>query len=184
VSELTALADADVHAGVSTLSVEELYRTWSSMVRRWAAHLAGPGLDADDIVQQVFIQVQKHVDSLQDPALLKAWLFRVTQNEVRQQRRRERWRRFFGQSDGEVEDLPVAAPSDVERLHATQTVHKVLQRLSEKDRTLLALFELEGLSGAEIAELTGAKESAVWVQLHRARARFLKELNVVEGGTQ
>lgn len=179
-SELLALSDADFQS-VGTVSIEELYRTWSQAVRRWAAHLGGSGIDADDIVQQVFIQVQRRIDQLQDPGLLKAWLFKVTQNEVRQARRREKWRRFFG-GDAQVEDVPVAAPSDVERLHATQTVHKVLARLSDKDRTLLALFELEGLSGAEISELTGAKESAVWVQLHRARARFLKELEALEGG--
>jgi RNA polymerase sigma-70 factor, ECF subfamily len=180
VSELFVLSAADLEA-VGTPSIEALYRTWSQAVRRWAAHLGGPGIDADDIVQQVFIQVQRRINQLEDAGLLKAWLFKVTQNEVRQARRREKWRRLFG-ADEPVEEVPVAAPSDVERLHATQTVRKVLERLSEKDRTLLALFELEGLSGAEISALTGAKESAVWVQLHRARARFLKELEALEGG--
>jgi RNA polymerase sigma-70 factor (ECF subfamily) len=181
VSELVAVSAADFHA-VGTSSIEQLYRTWAPAVRRWSAHLGGSGIDADDIVQQVFIQVQRRLDSLQDPGLLKAWLFRVTQNEVRQARRRERWRRFLGQSEVPVEEAPVAGPSEVERFHATQTVRKVMERLSEKDRTLLALFELEGMSGAEISQLTGAKESAVWVQLHRARARFLKELEALEGG--
>ena len=150
-------------------------------MRRWAAHLGGPGIDADDIVQQVFLQVQRRLDTLEDASLLKAWLFKVTQNEVRQALRRDKWRRLFS-SDGAVEDAPVAAPSDVDRLHATQTVHQVLRRLSESDRTVLALFELEGLSGAELSALLGKSESAVWVQLHRARARFLKELEAVEGG--
>ena len=180
-SELTALVNVESRAGV-TISIEQLYRTWSATVRRWAAHLGGPGMDADDIVQQVFIQAQRHASSVQDPGALKGWLFKVTQNEVRQTLRREKWRRLFGSSDGEVDELPVAAPSDVDRLHATQTVHKVLTRLSESDRTVLALFELEGLSGAELSVLLGKKESAIWVQLHRARARFLKELEAIEGG--
>jgi RNA polymerase sigma-70 factor (ECF subfamily) len=182
VSELTALGEFEVGPRVETQGVEQLYRTWAARVRRWASHLGGSTVDADDIVQQVFIQVQRHIDSLADPSVLKAWLFRVTQNEVRQARRRERWRRLFGAGGDSVEEVAVAAPSDVERLHATQTVHRVLARLSERDRALIALFELEGLSGAEIAELTGAKESAVWVQLHRARARFLKQLEALEGG--
>lgn len=182
-SELFALRAADIDA-VASASIEELYKAWAQAVRRWAAHLGGPGIDADDIVQQVFLQVQRRLGQLQEAGALKAWLFKVTQNEVRQARRRERWRRLFGGGGEAIEELPVAAPSDVERLHATQTVRLVLARLSERDRTLLALFELEGLSGAEIAELTGAKESAVWVQLHRARARFLKELEAVEGGAR
>ena len=48
-----------------------------------------------------------------------------------------------------------------------------LDELSDKDRSLLVLFELEGMSGEQIAELLELKISAVWVRLHRARARFL-----------
>jgi DNA-directed RNA polymerase specialized sigma24 family protein len=50
----------------------------------------------------------------------------------------------------------------------------VLERLSERDRQILILFELEELSGAEIAVLLGITVDNVWLRMHRARARFLK----------
>jgi RNA polymerase sigma factor (sigma-70 family) len=52
----------------------------------------------------------------------------------------------------------------------------VLDAIDEKHRTVLILFEIEGMSGDEIAELTGARVETVWVQLHRARARFKQRL--------
>ena len=49
-------------------------------------------------------------------------------------------------------------------------------RCSHCHREVLVLFEIEELSGEEIAELTGAKIATVWVWLHRARAEFAKRL--------
>ena len=51
-----------------------------------------------------------------------------------------------------------------------------LSRLPEKYRTVLVLFELEGLSGEDVAALTGTKLATVWVHLHRARAAFLAQM--------
>jgi DNA-directed RNA polymerase specialized sigma24 family protein len=51
-------------------------------------------------------------------------------------------------------------------------VYSVLNDLSERDRTLLILFELEHLPGAEIATILGMSEPNVWVAMTRARARF------------
>jgi DNA-directed RNA polymerase specialized sigma24 family protein len=53
-------------------------------------------------------------------------------------------------------------------------VYQVLEAMSERDRTLLILFELEGLSGERIAEVLSISEDNVWVSLHRARIRFRK----------
>lgn len=55
-------------------------------------------------------------------------------------------------------------------------VYRVLDRLSEKQRTLLVMFEIEGRPGADIAEVLGAKLATVWVWLHRAREAFVREL--------
>ena len=189
VTQATAIPLEVFDAVVVVPTVEFLYRSWSPTVHRWASRLAGPGLDADDVVQQVFIQVQRHVSQLKDPERTRAWLFRVTQNEVRMARRRDKWRRFWTRNerqDSEDGEAPEAgAPAvDIERLHATQTVYTVLDRLSEKDRSLIVLFELEGASGSELALMLGITEAALWVRLHRARARFLACLAEVEGANR
>jgi DNA-directed RNA polymerase specialized sigma24 family protein len=60
-------------------------------------------------------------------------------------------------------------------------VYRILDRLTDKYREVLILFELEGASGEQIAALTGRKLATVWVHLHRARRQFLDELER-EGG--
>ena len=61
-------------------------------------------------------------------------------------------------------------------------MYRILDRLGEKYRRALVLFELEELSGEEIAALTGLKLATVWVHLHRGRALFLAEMNREVGG--
>ena len=66
--------------------------------------------------------------------------------------------------------------AEFERRQSTETVYRILDRLPGKYRSVLILFELEELSGEEIATLTGLKLATVWVHLHRARARFIAEM--------
>jgi RNA polymerase sigma-70 factor (ECF subfamily) len=62
----------------------------------------------------------------------------------------------------------------VESRRATEVTYRLLDGLPEAERTVLILFELEGLSGEEIAGVTGDPVGTIWVRLHRARARFRK----------
>ena len=63
----------------------------------------------------------------------------------------------------------------LERDREIRQVYRVLDRLPERQRRVLVLFELDGLSTPEIAELVGAQVGTVRVWLFRARARFLEE---------
>ena len=55
-----------------------------------------------------------------------------------------------------------------------ELTYQILETLPEAERSALILFELEGLTGEQIAAMTGDAVGAVWVRLHRARARFRK----------
>ncbi len=108
-------------------------------------------------------------------AEITTWLYRITENTVISLRRKERVRRWLRLS--RLTDEPVVYPTpldDLERVEAQCTVYRALERLSERDRAILILFELEGVSGEEIAKLTGHRLPNVWVRLHRARARFVE----------
>lgn len=169
-----------VHAQDDTaLSLEAVYRAHARSVARWAARLAGPGLDLDDLVHEVFIVVEEQLPGFRGDAKLTTWLYRITANVVRYQRRKNR---LFGwlATDDDPLDRPTDAPSPhqtLERKESIQLVYKLLNKMSEKYRTALILHEFEGLTGPEIAELTGVKESTVWVRLHRGRARFAELLD-------
>jgi RNA polymerase sigma-70 factor (ECF subfamily) len=166
----------------SVPTVEGLYRIWADVVARWAYRLGGPGIDVDDIVQQVFLKVHGKLGSLKEATSARSWLFCITQNEIRQQRRRERLKRMFGLVRPLDEEVSDANPhADLERKQAARQVYALLDHLPEKYREVLILFQLEEMSGEEIAELTGAKVGTVWVWIYRARAQFLKQMQKMEG---
>ena len=163
-------------------SLDALYRAHAATVARWAAHLGGPMVDVEDAVHEVFLVVRRRLPEFRGDAKITTWLYRITERIVRGARRRDRLRRWLDLvRRGDVEESlspPRLSPVDeLERRQSRDSVYVVLDRLSEKYRRVLVLFELEELSGEEIAALTGVKLATVWVHLHRARALFLAELN-------
>lgn len=171
-------------AGARVPDTAELYRLHARTVAGWAARLLGPGVDVDDVVHEVFVVVQRRLPAFRPDARVTTWLYEITLRVVRGWRRRAFWRRWLRLPDrGDAADVPSesAGPLQVlEAKRATELVYRALDRLRESDRTLLILFEIEGLSGQEIAGLTGVSLGTVWVRLHRARARFLEQVGHVE----
>lgn len=163
------------------LDVASLYRAQAPRVARWAAHLGGPGIEVDDIVQEVFLVVRRRLPDFRgETGKITTWLFRVTEKTVQSARRRQRARRWLhGRSDDdEVPGMGSAGldPDDaLERRQKIQSVYTVLDTLPERLRRVLILFEIEGLPTQAIADLVGARLGTVRVRLHRARSRFLKE---------
>lgn len=175
--------------GVATTASQPLewgavYRAHAVRVGRWAARLGGPMLDAEDIVQEVFLTVQRLLPGFRGDAEITTWLYRITANVVRHRRRKDRIRRWLGGDAGDVAGHIASARGgpveDVERLDDQRLVYRVLDALPEKYRTVLILFEIEGLPGEEVARLLDARTETVWVWLHRARAKFLDELTKIE----
>lgn len=171
--ELTCAA-REVDTGV--LDLGQIYLAHRQAVERWARRLLGPAdADAaDDIVHEVFLVAQRRLRDFRGEAHVTTWLYAITVRVVQTRRRKERWRRWW---TGRTDAAPAAAPDphqQMESRRAAALVYGLLERLSEKDRSLLILFEIEGLSGEEIAAVTGRSVASVFVQLHRARTRFLK----------
>ncbi|MFZ5468478.1 MAG: RNA polymerase sigma factor [Myxococcota bacterium] len=167
------------------LTVEEVYRAHVQLVARWARRLGGPAIDVEDVVQEVFLAVHRKLGGFRGDAAVSTWLYRITDNVVRHRRRKERWRHWLGGTSEEVggaleSDAPTPSAA-VEARQDSERVWRVLDQMKDKYRTVLVLFELEGMSGEKIAELTGARVATVWVWLHRARSDFSKRLAALEG---
>jgi RNA polymerase sigma-70 factor, ECF subfamily len=169
--------------GKPVLELDAIYREHSAAVSKWVRRLWGPGAvggtaDAEDLLQEVFLVVQRRLASFRAEAALTTWLYGITVLVVNSRRKKERWRRFlWRRAEPELQlghDPTAAVQEDFERAEASQLVYSVLEDLSERDRTLLILFELERLPGAELALILRISEPNVWVALSRARARFKK----------
>jgi RNA polymerase sigma-70 factor (ECF subfamily) len=173
------------------LSFEDVFRAHAKTVSRWASRLLGPGEDCQDVVQEVFIVVRDKLSRFDGQAEITTWLYEITVRVVREWRRRRRWWRWVtgtgpSPSRGRAQHLPL--PEDgtqdpVARLEERERVlllYRVLDGLGDAHRTTFILFELEGLSGERIAEITGTRVGTVWVRLSRARRAFIEGMRQLE----
>jgi len=184
-TEAVAPAIAEAHDPAT------VYRLWAPTVGRWAHQLAGPGADVEDVVQEVFLKVYQRFSAFRGECQISTWLFRITYNEVARRRRRTRVIRWLfgdpGDPDERALEVPSRVASPLEVLQRDQEVrglYRALDQLKERDRTVLILFEIEGMRGEEIAQLMGVRVGTVWTWLHRARARLLGKLRPSEKGVE
>jgi RNA polymerase sigma-70 factor, ECF subfamily len=165
-----------------TIGIAELFALHHRQVAVWVRRLGGPGIEIEDSVQEVFLLALRRLHRFKGRERLIVWLYRITEHVVLHQRRRL-WRRGRILSGSPTEELAAEVPSpgplpvdQVAKVQALRLMYDVLDRMSEPNRTLFILFEIEGHSGQEIAELKDARVSTVWVWLHRARAEFRRQL--------
>jgi RNA polymerase sigma-70 factor (ECF subfamily) len=161
--------------------LDRLYRAHVHTVTRWVQRLSGPDLDTDDLVHEVFMEVGRLLPRFRGEAHVTTWMYTIAANTVRYHRRKLRWRRWLagGSWEDRSRDLEAPDPTPAQALEQRQTnelVYRILDGIPDKYRTVLILFELEGLSGEEIAQLTGTKLATVWVWLHRGRQKFLDRM--------
>lgn len=146
------------------------------------ARLIGRPEDVEDVAQEVFLRLYYSLDQLRTPEVFEPWLYRLTVNAsydyLRKQRRRNE-SRMADLSEQQVMMADAAAggrvnSEDQRRLRVKELLESLLESVSEEDRILLMLKEVEGLSVKELEKVYGVKENALKVRLFRARQRVLK----------
>ena len=164
--------------------LDRIYERHVSDVHRWASRLASPGEDVEDVVHEVFLVAMRRYGEFRGDSKVSTWLFRITERVIKGRRTRDRVRRWLfarHTEDLATEPLAVVTPLEqMERRERARRLYEALDRLPDRYRTPLILYEIEGLSGQALAELLGMKLGAVWVRLHRGRARLLSELAKAE----
>jgi RNA polymerase sigma-70 factor, ECF subfamily len=139
--------------------------------------------DVEDIAQQVFAKVYLSLRSFDFRSSLITWIYKITVNECFDYLRKRKVRKLVYESDlseDEVRRVENSEPS-VNRqipvdadLARRDYVMKLLTRVSEEERMLLMLKEVEGYSVEELAEQTGMNENTIKVKLFRARQKLVK----------
>jgi RNA polymerase sigma-70 factor (ECF subfamily) len=156
-------------------SFDEAYRNYAQCTARWARNLGGGDIEVEDVVQEVFLVVSRRMRGFRGGARFSSWLFEITRKIVANHRRRHRWRFWTGNSElvdsaaGQGRD----PASELERRRSAALFYEALDLLPEKYRTVLVLFEIQGMSTQAIADLRELRLSTVKIQLARARQRFL-----------
>jgi len=146
------------------------------------SRLIGRPEDVEDVGQEVFVRLYYSLDQLRTPEVFEPWLYRLTVNAAydylrRQRRRNESRMSDLSEQQVVMADAAAGGKRNVEEKHKTQVremVDQLLTSVSEEDRILLTLKEVEGLSLRELENVYKVNENALKVRLFRARQRVLK----------
>lgn len=139
--------------------------------------------DAEDIAQQVFAKIYFSIKSFDFRSSLLTWIYKITINECYDYLRKKRVRKLVYESDFSDEEAlrmessePAVDPHPPidSRLVQRDLVMKLLSKVSEEDRSLILLKEVEGHSVEELAAMTGMNENTIKVKLFRTRQKLLK----------
>jgi RNA polymerase sigma-70 factor, ECF subfamily len=139
--------------------------------------------DAEDIAQQVFAKIYFSIKNFDFRSSLLTWIYKITVNECYDYLRKKRVRKLVYESDFSTEDSarmenagPAAeqAPPVDRQLAQRDLILKLLEKISEEDRSLILLKEVEGHSVEELSRMTGMNENTIKVKLFRARQKLVK----------
>jgi RNA polymerase sigma-70 factor (ECF subfamily) len=146
------------------------------------ARLIGRPEDVEDVGQEVFVRLYYSLDQLREPDVFEPWLYRLTVNAAYDYLRRQRRRPEARMSDLSEEQVvmadadagTLAQREEVRQGKVRDFVNSLLGAVSEEDRVLLTLKEVEGLSLKQLENVYKVNENALKVRLFRARQRVLK----------
>jgi len=157
-----------------SLDFRAIYERWFEEVSRWVRAMGGPDAEREDLVQDVFVVVHRRLPDF-DGENVAGWLYQIARRRVRDFLRLVWVKHLLLGSvpltDGLMERG--ASPADaLETKEKRKLLEKLLKKLTECERAALVLFELDGLSGEQIAALQGVPVNTVWVRIHKARKKL------------
>lgn len=160
------------------LAFHDVYQRWFEEVSRWIRAMGGPEADREDLVQDVFVVVHRRLHEF-DGQNLPGWLYQIARHRVRDFRRLAWVKRVLLGKGTLAETMPssTASPSDTAETNEKRALlESLLTRLNESERAALVLFEIDGYSGEEIADVQGVPLNTVWGRIHNARKKLKAQL--------
>ncbi len=142
--------------------------------------------DAEDIAQEVFLEVYKSISTFRKEAKLSTWMYRIAVAKSLDYLRKQKRKKRFGQVrqllglKAETEHVPASLHTNPEKELEKQERFRILQdaidSLAENQKIAFTLSKYDGLSYAEIAEVMGTTISSVESLIHRAKKNLQKKL--------
>jgi RNA polymerase sigma-70 factor (ECF subfamily) len=143
-------------------------------------------MDAEDLTQEIFIKAYHKISGLKDNTLLKAWLYRIAINKVRDiHRKRALLSMLFISRKNEDDEPDIAADeaSVLEQIQKKQfwnALNLFTQKLGSIEKEVFKLKYIDNLSIPEISQILDRNESTIKTHLYRAVRKFHKETSLIE----
>ncbi len=168
-------------------SLEEALELLQSTVFSFSMKVCGQRQDAEDTMQEVLLKSVPYLPKFDSPKALMVWLYKVAKNRCLMSRRRSKFapkealsleelmpdRRELEKLSGDNDGTPETSLMHREN---AKCLRQAVQKLPPDYRLILVLHDMEELSDADIAEITGLRQGTIRVRLHRARLFVRKEL--------
>ncbi|MFA6541952.1 MAG: RNA polymerase sigma factor [Bacteroidota bacterium] len=150
-----------------------LYDRYRIVLYRYCFGLVKDDDVAQDIVQEVFFKFLKEYRSIQEPGLLKIWLFTVARNEVFSHFKKKS---KFREIDEQIENIFFEEISSMEAKERTEIVQALIDTLLPQYKEILFFREYQMMNYEEIAGVTGTTVSSVKSKLFKARKALQEKL--------
>lgn len=154
---------------------ELLLHRHESRVLRLLRLMGVPAQDREDVAQDVFVRVFRHLGGYRSGRSFSAWIYRITVNASHDYRGRRARQAAEGAWEADLEQSPDDGPGPGEQLDqadSRRVLERALLRVSERERAVFVLCELEGLETRQVARALGITRITVRRHLSRARAHL------------
>ena len=169
-TELVERVRAGDGAAFDQLVTRHMKRAYSVAYR-----LLGQREDAEDLVQDAFMAALEKIDTFQAGRSFSPWFYRILVNRGLNSRKSRSLRRMDALPP-EISDVSRSPLRDTERAELRDKLKTVMATLPPRQKSIVELFELEGFSSLEIAEILGLSDGTVRWHLHQARAKLREAL--------
>lgn len=181
---LEALPDEDVVRRIregETALFEILMRRYNQRLFRVARAIVRDDAEAEDVLQQAYVNAYAHLDQFAGTARFSTWLTRIATYEALGRLRRRGRQKETSMGDGEdaMDGFPTPQPNPERQAFAGElrrALETSLDALPEAYRTVFVLRDVEGLSTSEAADCLEVSEDVVKTRLHRARVMLREDL--------
>lgn len=178
---------------------DQIVELYADKLYNYIVRMLGNSQDAEDVLQEVFLRAYQGLPQFDGRASLSTWLFRIATNlcidHYRAQERRVKTVSIYRECADDSEDKneewefpdtqtpdPMQAVLDKE---LQEVIERAVQELSPKLKTILLMYDVEGLSYEEIAQALGIKMGTVKSRLHLARTEIRKKVSAyLRGDTE
>jgi RNA polymerase sigma-70 factor (ECF subfamily) len=174
VNDESSLIDASLQGDSAAFG--ELVRIHQDRLYNALVHLVGDRVEAEDVVQEAFVQAYLKLSTFQRQSAFYTWLYRIAFNNAISRKRRKRVEGSIDQAreqgGREPTDSGEAPGERLQREEQALQVRAALDELSEQHKAILVLREIEGCDYEAIAEILGINIGTVRSRLHRARLQL------------
>jgi RNA polymerase sigma-70 factor (ECF subfamily) len=159
----------------------DLHRTLYPMAVSFLRKMGVDEAEVDDVCQEVFVQVFRYLGRFQHRAQLTTWLYKICLSQAARMRRRRKVKEALARLFGAREASTVQASVDLPEDELARRTALALAELSETHREVFVLYELQGLTGEQIADVVRCPLPTVWSRLHYARLEFRRAVEARGG---